>query len=445
LKTCLFSGFFLNSFWAYTKTRLSEPGIPLKKLPAFPLSAACSGIAVVLLSHLFSASGYCPKGMWDGKSCYCMPAPPTVFILNNSFYMKPDSCLRCSEGTYDGKWCYFMEKPDHGFIYNNGFYTSPVNNKCLCGSFDGKNCFIRWAPEGTFAKEKNGKWYFTPVPSCASGEYDGTNCLVMKASEGTKAFVENGSLYTTPAHFSNPHDDPGEWVSVFGDEFSGKVIDTANNWRRMFSWGNQCDWHAYRTEDTSNVKVKDGCLEIIQKKGAVRGDCWSGSTTFHDSAFKYSTAMLLSKKTWQYGFFEVRCKIPKSKGTGANFWLMDVDSSGENYKEIDVFEFDGAMPGKVTMNSHWREGSCSCKEKSSDYHEFLGPDFSLDFHVFAVDWTPVHLIYYVDNEIVYVSNNNPSHYSNMRIIIDVNVWSPDSSTLPNSYYVDYVRVYKKKP
>jgi len=54
----------------------------------------------------------------------------------------------------------------------------------------------------------------------------------------------------------------------------------------------------------------------------------------------------MSKETFKYGYFEIRCKLPKpvspktNKGKGPNFWLW-ASNSRVTWSEIDIFEFNG--------------------------------------------------------------------------------------------------------
>jgi len=107
----------------------------------------------------------------------------------------------CPEGTFDGKLCFLRKAPDKAFLYKNGFHAKPTKRICPYGMvFDGVNCFWRRAAFGTRAIAKKGKWYTTPrfgctitahfpdgrpKPEIVLGAFDGNVCRI--ASRPPKA------------------------------------------------------------------------------------------------------------------------------------------------------------------------------------------------------------------------------------------------------------------
>ena len=81
-----------------------------------------------------------------------------------------------------------------------------------------------------------------------------------------------------------------------------------------------------------------------------------------------------------------------------------------------------------------------------------GPDFSQDWHTFALDWQPDSLTWYVDG-VEHWTYPNASHVSekDMYLLINLAVggdWpgDPDSSTpFPSAFEIDYVRIWQRVP
>ncbi len=72
------------------------------------------------------------------------------------------------------------------------------------GSYDGYNCYVGTAPEGTTAFIWNNRFYHSPLPGnvcpIPGSHFDGANCRVVAIPEGTTPFIWNNSWYVLPDH-----------------------------------------------------------------------------------------------------------------------------------------------------------------------------------------------------------------------------------------------------
>jgi beta-glucanase (GH16 family) len=224
------------------------------------------------------------------------------------------------------------------------------------------------------------------------------------------------------------------WTLVFQDEFEGNSLNE-RVWETQFPWGRdrstvgEMQWYA---EDA--FKVKDGKLHII------------ANPLPPGSSHPYASGLISSHKSFatEYGRFEIRCKVPRGKGLWPAFWLLPPDTSWP--PEIDVFETIGSDPSTVYMTTHWSEDGQHRKNGKG----FTGPDFSEDFHTFAMEWSENTIVWYVDDvERHRVKNRSPK--GPMYLLTNLAVggpWpgAPDEATrFPATYEVDYIRVYKADP
>src|SRR5215472_4060226 len=71
------------------------------------------------------------------------------------------------------------------------------------------------------------------------------------------------------------------------------------------------------------------------------------------SGYRYVSGLISSQPSFrqQYGYFEMRAKLPRGKGIWPAFWLLPADL--EWPPEIDVMESVGD-PSKVYMTLHWK-------------------------------------------------------------------------------------------
>ncbi len=185
--------------------------------------------------------------------------------------------------------------------------------------------------------------------------------------------------------------DSSAWKLVFHDEFNGSELDRSK-WVTYFTYSadgsDQCE--GCRVTGSSNtiyrdeqVSVGDGMLTLgVEAKPGT----WFGRTMEHESGMVHS----IGSAIFNYGRFEVRCKIPGATGLWPAFWGF----GGET--EIDVFEFCGEKPRWMKGSLHrWGGGRASSTGK------YKGPDMSLNFHDYAVEWDEDEIRWYFDGEMVH--------------------------------------------
>ena len=124
-----------------------------------------------------------------------------------------------------------------------------------------------------------------------------------------------------------------DWQLVWSDEFDGTSLDLTK-WEPQIGTGcpNLCGWgnnelQFYRAE---NATVADGMLTI-----EAREESWGGRD--------YTSARLrtLNQGDWLYGRFEMRAKLPKTKGLWPAFWMLPTNSSYGTWAasgEIDIID-----------------------------------------------------------------------------------------------------------
>jgi beta-glucanase (GH16 family) len=228
-----------------------------------------------------------------------------------------------------------------------------------------------------------------------------------------------------------------KWKLVFSDEFDGTKLDTSK-WTPRDPWGyerNQ-ELQAY-VEDAFDVR--DGILHIRAEK---RHAQYAGKDRAYTSGMMTTHDHFAQK----FGRFEVRCRVPKGQGLWPAVWLLPLPRSWP--PEIDILEILGHEPNKVHMTHHWRGED---KKLASDSKAWKGPDFSADFHVFAVEWTPQYIAWSIDGHerqrsIKHIPVDKP-----MYLLINLAVggnWpkAPDEHTVfPATFDIDYVRIYAADP
>lgn len=203
----------------------------------------------------------------------------------------------------------------------------------------------------------------------------------------------------------------------------------------------------------ANVSVSDGLLHIVGKRETVDGrDFTSG---YIDSIGKFEQ---------QYGRWEIRAKIPTtpgdSRGIWPAFWLRN---SGVG--EIDIMEAWGDpfdRPTKIGTSSltvhESTNGGGSRKGWNWETEAGTTVNSSMDFHTWAIEYTPTELKGYFDNKLVVSATKaefpwlwgaNFQTKFNMRLNLQIGSpyhgypIGPDyvDTKSYSDYQIDYVRVW----
>lgn len=248
-----------------------------------------------------------------------------------------------------------------------------------------------------------------------------------------------------------------QWTLAWSDEFNGPagaLVDTTK-WvadTGGHGWGNQ--ERQYYTFHENAAFDGDGHLVITARQEPLNSSrrCWYG-------ACRYTSARLKTKGKFEqtYGRFEARIRVPRGQGIWPAFWMLgnDIDAVGwPECGEIDVMENIGREPGIVhgTMHGPGYSGGSSI----GNAYTLASASFADDYHVFAVEWMPGEIRWFVDGNEYHRTTpaNLPAgatwpfdHPFFMLLNVAVGGgWpgDPDASTaFPQQMHVDYVRVYQR--
>lgn len=182
-----------------------------------------------------------------------------------------------------------------------------------------------------------------------------------------------------------------EWREVWRDDFNGADLD----WTK---WAAEENGHGggngelqYYMDRPANVRVENGCLVLEARREKV-----NMAGVLKD----YSSARIRTKRRadWKYGRFEMSAKLPTGKGLWPAFWLLPASEKYGGWAasgEIDIMEAKGSEPDKVHGTLHFGGAWPKNKSKGQVYRLEKG-DFSQDFHLFAVEWEPGVIRWFVD-------------------------------------------------
>lgn len=239
---------------------------------------------------------------------------------------------------------------------------------------------------------------------------------------------------------------------VWSDEFDYEGEPNPEKWSYDLGnhqWANR-ELQAY-TNRPSNVYVKDGKLTIKALKEK-------------DGEREYTSTRLITygKKSWQYGLFEFRVKLPKGKGSWPAVWMLsDAIRNGTSWPgcgEIDIIEHTGKKENELLFSLH-SEKHNHTRHDTKQY--VTTKDFSgvcEEFHDYMMEWTPDYIEFYVDEKSACRYNKtddsedqsekawpfDQSFYLIFNIAVGGSLGGEvDESQLPYLMEVEHVRVYQK--
>ncbi|GAA2148358.1 hypothetical protein GCM10009760_40260 [Kitasatospora kazusensis] len=239
---------------------------------------------------------------------------------------------------------------------------------------------------------------------------------------------------------------PGPWHQVFRDDFNGSTLNRAD-WATCFDWNDQGCTNAGNNEQEwyqpGQVSVAGGALTLTAERRTTAGS--------DGNSYPWASGMVTTgrdswtgtpRHTYTYGYYAAALQVPlDAAGMFPAFWLIPADTRSTP-PELDVAEFINTNQ-RVDMNLHWRTAD------GGDTHvgQTTGPaDYASGFHVFAMDWEPNAVTWYVDG-VQRFQVTKPAMIPNvpMELVINLAVGfqeQPPASVASAQLHVDWVGVWQ---
>jgi beta-glucanase (GH16 family) len=252
-----------------------------------------------------------------------------------------------------------------------------------------------------------------------------------------------------------------KYTLVWHDEFDGPNGSRPDPKKWTYDlggggWGNQ-ELESY-TNRAENAHIENGNLVITARKENFEG---SDHIAREFTSARLKTQGLFSQT---YGRFEARIKIPSGQGMWPAFWMLGDNISSVGWPkcgEIDIMENVGKEPGLVHGSLHGPMTTGAATDLTSTVSLPTGKDFAAAFHLYAVEWEPDAVRFYLDDTLyaTFTANSVASTPTTAGswvfdhpyfLILNVAVggsWPgpPDATTaFPQTMLIDYVRVYSAK-
>ena len=247
---------------------------------------------------------------------------------------------------------------------------------------------------------------------------------------------------------------PEGWKLVFQDEFDGPSL-SAEKWNVLVREQSKHGELQYYVPD--EVYIENGALRLRSQARDFGSQHYTSGRV--DTSGKFAAV---------YGRFEIRARLPRGKGLWPAHWLYPQDrdwamerlmaqavAEGDErlipearpwYTEIDIMEFLGHETNVVYGTLHYY--SFTGEKKSSSGTLRNETDYSRDFHLYALEWDPDEIRWFVDGQLIHSTRDGVPHAPHYLILNSAvgGSWpgNPDATTaFPQFHDIDYVRVYQR--
>ncbi|MBO9566718.1 MAG: family 16 glycosylhydrolase [Niastella sp.] len=207
----------------------------------------------------------------------------------------------------------------------------------------------------------------------------------------------------------------------------------------------------------ANAVVADTTLTIFTRRETV-------VNPVNNRTYQYTSAKLMSKivgttgtlQSFKFGRIEARMQLPSAGGAWPAFWMLPEGGGWPNTGEIDIMEAKHKNPTVFNGTLHYAYPAGVHQQTGMQYA--AGIDLSTGYHVYAVEWSPYRIDWYIDNILFQsqtpentIGGSWPFDASKMYIILNTAVGGPNTpytgkipptpADYPTNMKVDYVRVY----
>ncbi len=243
--------------------------------------------------------------------------------------------------------------------------------------------------------------------------------------------------------------DEHNWQLTWSDEFEGAAgqLPNSNNWTFDIGtgdngWGNE--ELQYYTNRPQNVSLNgQGQLVITALRESFGGMPFTSARIKTEGLFEQA-----------YGRFEARIKNPYGPGIWPAFWMLGSNFGTDGWPqsgEIDIMEMRGQQP-HVAIGSVHGPGY-SAGNAISAYHAIPNSRFDDDFYLYAIEWYPDRIDFFVDDFLYnrIKRSDVPGEWvfdKPFFLILNVAVGGTfvgfpiDQTPFPQQMVIDYVRVYR---
>ena len=238
--------------------------------------------------------------------------------------------------------------------------------------------------------------------------------------------------------------DRGKWLPFYLPQWSSRTLSAA----RYSLPGKSLHLHI-QADQPEWCPAYDGAVCV----SSLQTGCFSGPVGSQIGQHKFNDELVVSEAqetvrlyTPQHGFFETRLKAVPIPGYMVALWMIGFEEQAEESGEICICEIFGnevaAQHSQIGYGVH-------PFNDPAIVDEFYQDDLPLDasrYHIYAAEWTPKHIDFYVDNQKTRTIQQSPAYPMQFMLgIYELSNRLTEQSAAhnwPKTFEVDYVRGYQ---
>ena len=240
---------------------------------------------------------------------------------------------------------------------------------------------------------------------------------------------------------------------VWGDEFNGTGLPDDSKWNYEKGYVRSSELQYYAEKRIENSYQENGLLHLVARQD---------SSIIDGEMRPMSSASIITKgkAAWQYGYVEVKAKVPYFAGIGTwpAIWMMPRDDFYGGWPrsgEIDILEHVASDYRYVYFSQHSYKYTNVDGANLHKTTKSYCPTAYTEFHVYGLEWTPETMIWYLDGIQKFKVNNVEHLWSSwpfnkpfyLLLNLAMGGWGGTTNrTLlknnPQDYQIDYVRIFQ---
>jgi hypothetical protein len=258
----------------------------------------------------------------------------------------------------------------------------------------------------------------------------------------------------------NPLEKPGYRLD-FHDDFTAHDLDQTK-WIALYlpQWSSRArskPKYALR-DNTLVLQITEDqapwCPEFdgANRCSSLQTGIFSGSVGSQLGQHRFNTRCVVREQqvnrrtyTPQYGYFELRAKGVHDPSNMVTLWMIGYEDVPEQSAEIAIMEIKGSNVSSESSRVGYGVHPWSDPTITDAFFDEELPIDATCFHIYAIEWKPTSIDFYVDNQKIRTIHQSP-HYP-MQFMLGIYEFSspinnPQSSGYPKEFVIDYFRAYQ---
>jgi len=259
----------------------------------------------------------------------------------------------------------------------------------------------------------------------------------------------------------NPAHKPGYRLE-FQDEFDGKELDSSR-WLPFYlpQWSS-------RKRSAARYWMGNGVLKLLieadqqpwcpEFDGGVRVSslqtgCFSGRAGSRQGQHRFHPDLVVTEHqpeqrlfTPLYGYFETRLKAILVPGYMVALWMIGFEDRPERSAEICICEIFGHQALDGALRVGYGLHPFNDPEIQDDFHQEVVEVDAAGYHIYAADWSPGRVTFFVDHVPVRSIEQSPDYPMQLMLgVYEIPAYLQESRGMgpwPRVFEVDYVRGYR---